>query len=105
MSPRATMWMLVILLIAALVGTCTLIIRPAHTHEAPSGWSYPSDCCSNQDCRPVPCDAVKENPKGFVWDGILFELEKVKDSGDKQCHACFTARYGRCLFLKKKEIF
>jgi hypothetical protein len=111
MSPRdrATMWMLVILLIATLVGTCTLMIRPTNAHYAPSGWEYPPSCCEN-DCKPIPCDEVTENAKGgYDWHKVYFPDEKVHESGDKQCHACAVESavppYPRCLFIKKKEIF
>lgn len=26
---------------------------PVRAHEAPSGWTYPIQCCSNADCREV----------------------------------------------------
>ena len=66
----------------------------AFAHDAPSGWSYPIECCSTVDCREVPASAVKE-----VWNGYLITLStkqeivpygsyKIKDSPDGAYHWC-----------------
>ena len=39
---------------------------PAWGHVAPSGWVYPIQCCSNQDCEPVHGTGVLEGPQGYV---------------------------------------
>lgn len=70
---------------------------------------YPSECCQGQDCRPIPCDAVRQKgivylyqPPGFPAP-LLFS--RARKSKDEQCHACYIQipssanGAGRCLFL------
>lgn len=84
--------LLELLLILAIVALAIVVVaRQAQAHEAPSGWSYPAECCSNQDCRPVPCDQLAPEPGGGVrWTatGDRFPQAKVKASGDGECHVC-----------------
>ena len=88
-----------------LVIAACLAVSPIH--EAPSGWSYPKDCCANQDCRPISCSTIIDHPDGSVsWLGLIFEKEKVKISHDASCHVCVgydqsrrNVRYGHCIFL------
>lgn len=83
----------------------------AYGHEAPSGWPYPPDCCAGKDCRPISCSTVTEKPNGDVsWLGLLFTREKVRISGDADCHVCVSygqfngskalpIREAHCIFL------
>lgn len=64
---------------------------PAQAHHAPSGWQYPWSCCSNQDCRPVPCDTLEDIGDGKVLDnenGQTYQKDQVFSSGDSHCHLC-----------------
>lgn len=36
-----------------LFGVSLLALTVSEAHEAPSGWSYPIECCSGLDCAPV----------------------------------------------------
>lgn len=67
---------------------------PAMAHDAPSGWSYPPECCSTTDCREIASSAVKE-----VWNGYLITLStkqevvpygsyKIRNSPDGMFHWC-----------------
>lgn len=94
-----------ILLIAALLALT--FARPAPAHEAPSGWSYPWQCCSGQDCRPVACDTLEEIEGGKVRDienGQTYERNMVQSSGDSRCHICTEQGKldgkGLCVFVQ-----
>ncbi|MCX8003370.1 MAG: hypothetical protein N2688_00180 [Burkholderiaceae bacterium] len=50
-----------LLLTAALL----LLAWAASAHQAPSGWEYGRECCSNRDCAPVPAPRV--TPEGLVF--------------------------------------
>jgi|SRR5215469_2404652 len=83
------------------------MIVGAWAHEAPSGWSYPSDCCGGSECHKTPCAMIIDHPDGSVsWTGILFNREMVKVSRDASCHVCVThdsaagaSRIPHCIFL------
>lgn len=84
-----------------------LAIMPTLAHEAPSGWSYPQDCCAGKDCRPLSCAAIIDHPDGSETAlGLHFEREQVKISGDAQCHVCIgysdmpiKKRFPHCIFI------
>jgi hypothetical protein len=97
------------LLAMLLVGVVTVAgILLAHGHEAPSGWSYPGDCCGGQECRPIACSTVRDHPDGSVsWLGLVFTPKQIRMSGDAMCHVCIgydsaagsKRRYPHCIFL------
>lgn len=59
-------------------------------HEAPSGWTYPSECCSTVDCFPLRDGEVRAVPGG--WEvkatGEVWPAEKTRESPDGQFHRC-----------------
>jgi hypothetical protein len=67
---------------------------------------YPQACCSDIDCRPIPCgrlhpekDGWHYQPNGFNYD-LVFQT--ASPSPDEQCHGCWAAAsmgIGRCLFI------
>ena len=62
---------------------------------------YPLECCSNKDCRPVPCDSLVETATGYTYMGMEFLSGKVKPSLDGLCHVCYTEMYTPlCLFIQ-----
>jgi hypothetical protein len=83
-----------------------LLSPGAMAHDAPSGWSYPFNCCSDQDCREVP--DLKETAAGYVTksETIPFTDKRVKNSPDGKFHLCTVAGEdgGRvlCLFAPPK---
>lgn len=73
------------------------------SHDAPTGWSYGSNCCSNYDCRPVA--AAPGDPHHTIWveelrggyvihfpDGreepVRHDSPKLKLSQDDGYHVC-----------------
>lgn len=74
-------------------------------HDAPSGWSYPYSCCSNDDCREIEDVRVLEGPNGFTvpsGEVVPYLDPRVMDSPDGKFHWCTVAgeNTGRtiCLF-------
>jgi hypothetical protein len=63
-------------------------MQQARAHEAPSGWHYPSSCCSEGDCHPVSCGAIKEIEGGVEFLGLKFVNDQIKKSEDGFCHVC-----------------
>lgn len=72
-------------------------------HEAPSGWSYDIECCSEMDCEPVPDTAIREVHGGYqvvllpgqhrfakarIEAFIPHGSDKIRVSGDAHKHAC-----------------
>lgn len=63
---------------------------------------YPLSCCSNNDCRRVPCEDIAETSTGYLYDGVTFEKSAMKPSQDRWCHVCIlesgSSKRGLCLF-------
>jgi hypothetical protein len=57
---------------------------------------YPHECCSENDCYPVPCAELVLTPEGDVrWKGVLyFRRRMVRLSLDEQCHVCVEEGLG-----------
>ena len=95
---------------AAALALPVLAAFPARAHDAPSGWSYPTACCSGIDCREVADRAISERPGGYVIKGtgemIAYTDARVKDSPDGVYHWCSVrgADDSRtiCLFVPPK---
>lgn len=76
-------------------------------HDAPSGWSYPFSCCSNQDCRPVASKAVSEKPQGYMinvtGEVVPYADKRIRISPDGEFHWCSVAGEEKsrtlCLFV------
>jgi len=71
-----------------------LLISCASSHE----W-YPTECCSNQDCRPIPCDEVTYNKTTTFWEWKKYSFSKVRQSEDGGCHVCVHNDLAVCLFV------
>jgi hypothetical protein len=70
-----------------------LLSSAAYSHS----W-YPKDCCSGDDCQPVPCDELVETRYGILWRGVvLFNDAQVKASQDQFCHVCAKKQVGTLL--------
>lgn len=73
-----------------------LVPAVARAHD----W-YPQQCCSGQDCRPVPCDEITASPDYYFWKGMRFPKNAAKPSEDNQCHICASpGGMPRCMFLQ-----
>lgn len=76
-------------------------------HYAPSGWEYPSSCCSNLDCREVGQTAISERPQGYTVEAtgevVPYNDKRLRISPDGEYHWCSAGGkdYGKtiCLFV------
>jgi hypothetical protein len=62
---------------------------------------YPHECCSENDCKPVPCDEIMPQKDGsYLFRGMTFEKEKVKipPAGITGCHACWLPGRTYCIY-------
>lgn len=82
--------------------------RAARAHKAPSGWTYPIECCSGMDCAPVT-HAIR-SAEGILQvttqhgTAIVSPQLQPRESKDGQMHACIVKNwqgetYVRCIFL------
>lgn len=93
-----------------------MLSGPAHSHTAPSGWSYDAACCSTQDCAPIRVELVEITAQGYrvtVSPGdhplvnvtttyvFPFNDKRVRFSGDQHYHLCIGlySRAGLCLYI------
>ena len=64
----------------------------ARAHDAPSGWTYPLSCCSNQDCRQANDGEVKEENGGFTLmstgETVPYGDSRIRISPDGLFHVC-----------------
>ena len=60
---------------------------------------YPQECCSDNDCHPVPCAELVETDKGIEWNGKEFSKDMIKPSQDSKCHVCYTPNRTYCVFI------
>ena len=88
MMPRVALSFPVLVLLAAQVP----IAARAVAHDAPSGWTYPSSCCSGHDCYPVSGPALETAADGYhikaTGEVIPFTSRRIKPSGDGSYHRC-----------------
>lgn len=85
-----------------------MALRPAHAHEAPSGWSYDAACCSGHDCAMVRPSAIHEGPNGItitlkagehpmlIGPFTAFvgnDSRKLKESPDGEWHVCMGRQW------------
>jgi len=78
--------------------TLVLLATPVLAHDAPAtvaypnGWSYPTNCCSDRDCKPIPADAIRERPQGYVirntGEVVGYGDGRIKISPDGEYHWC-----------------
>jgi hypothetical protein len=88
-----------------------LTVPAATAHEAVSGWSYPTACCSNHDCREVQETEVGEMSRGYVIQGtgevVAYSDPRIRQSPDGVYHWCSVAGANDtrtiCLFVPPKS--
>lgn len=77
-------------LLAALAWTAAI------AHEAPSGWEYGGDCCSDRDCRPAKSGEVTFQACGWYVEttGECYAEgdSHLRQSGDQLVHVCINER-------------
>ena len=69
-----------------------LLVQQARAHSG-----YPSDCCAEQHCHPVPCDEMHVNANGWMWHDMEFVWQSVRASPDGRCHACHMGGTPVCI--------
>lgn len=73
------------------------LAAPASAHQAPSGWVYDSDCCSEKDCRPAEDGEISLMPDGYhiakTNEVIPYGDKRVRPSGDGHMHICQFQAY------------
>jgi hypothetical protein len=86
-------------LIAFLLGF-TLMWGVIGTRAALSHEWYPNECCSGQDCHPVPCNEIHLIANEWVYKSSHFAKSEARSSPDGTCHVCISS-WGKpyCLFL------
>lgn len=92
--------------VAAFLILAILFLSAAKAHSHNEAWAYDPECCSSQDCAPVPSNAITEVNGGYqiiIAPGShpMVELHesavvlfiphgdpKIRVSGDGLKHAC-----------------
>ncbi|CAN7492138.1 hypothetical protein LJR231_003443 [Phyllobacterium sp. LjRoot231] len=94
-----------------LLAAALLFAVPAFAHEAPTGWTYGLECCSNKDCWQEKEGAITETPNGYkvvlTNELILYNDKRIKKSKDEFFHRCTLSgdpNAGRslCLYVPNK---
>lgn len=88
-----------------------LSVSAAFAHESPMGWSYPTSCCSNRDCREVVPAFIKEGRLGYeivpTGEIIGYSDKRLKDSPDQEFHWCSVSGLDDsktiCLFVPPRS--
>lgn len=66
---------------------------------------YPRECCSDRDCKPVPCSELREEGRYMVYKKYQVSLEKVRVSQDELCHVCEgTTGAIFCVFVPRNSV-
>lgn len=96
-------------LLIAILWATFLAIGYAGAHEAPAGWAYDMDCCSDKDCRPlslIEVNSIRQTPEGYqaTLDGfaapVVFYQNKIRPSKDQYFHGCVgSSGVGYCLYV------
>lgn len=66
---------------------------------------YPTECCFERHCHPVPCDEISEDTNGSLhWKNLYFDGSQIKPSRDKDCHVCHQLENNKpvtpiCIFI------
>jgi hypothetical protein len=71
---------------------CLLTIAQLTMSGADAHSWYPKECCSDDDCKPVPCAELTKTNLGLMWRGlVIFNEMQTHDSLDQFCHVCIKA--------------
>lgn len=80
---------------------------PAKAHQAPSGWQYPYECCSDHDCYQITRDDIEIVDDGYLIkasrDHQIVPFSRAKASPDGGWHRCSVGgdpeAWTLCLFV------
>ena len=83
---------------------CLLVVAQLISSAAGAHSWYPKECCSDNDCRPVPCAELTKINLGLMWRGlVIFNDMQTRDSRDEFCHVCIKSHAGFdlpiCVFI------
>jgi hypothetical protein len=98
---------LIAFLVYALMVFCVVYfgtVRETYPHQAASGWVYPLECCSNQDCYEIEASEVKPGPEGSYT--ILKSSEVFfppNAAGGKNFKWSPDGRFHRCTYSKQND--
>ena len=68
---------------------CLLVMAQLLGSAAAAHSWYTKECCSDDDCRPVPCAELTRTNLGLMWRGlVIFNEMQTRDSLDQLCHVC-----------------
>lgn len=91
-------------MIRALTLALCLLASPALAHEAASGWAYPFECCSGDDCYEITSDEVTPNRDGSYTILKSSEIFLPPDAvGGKNFKWSPDGRFHRCTYSKKND--
>lgn len=72
------------------IATLFLLTGTARAHDTGKGWSYPWECCHDQDCAEISESRVKPEAGGYLVDGRFHVSQpEVRYLPDGRYHACF----------------
>jgi hypothetical protein len=81
--------------------TAQMIVNVATAHS----W-YPKECCSDNDCQPVPCAELTRSNLGLKWRELVFFNERqTHDSLDEFCHVCVKSYPGFIAYVRSAFSF
>lgn len=61
---------------------------------------YDSSCCSDKDCRPVPCkELIAQDDGGVKYKEFKFYKSQSKPAPDGMCHVCIWNSTPMCYYL------
>ena len=94
--------------LACAILASVIMVRPARSHQAPTGWSYPLSCCSGMDCGEVRGSLIEELPAGYritlspgdhqmilaltVYE-VAYGDPRIKDAPDGVYHVCVGQQF------------
>lgn len=99
---RLVVLLLYALMVAAIVYFSTGL--KTYGHEAASGWAYPFECCSGDDCYEIEASEVQPNRDGSYT--ILKSSEVFfppNDAGGKNFRWSPDGHFHRCTYSKKND--
>ena len=69
------------------------LVKASGGHEAPRGWQYDQECCSDRDCKPIPAKGIQALPNGAyaLPTGEVVDKSRIKRSQDEEYHLCRLA--------------
>lgn len=66
---------------------------------------YSYACCASHDCRPVPCEEIKEVARGWLWGPVFFGYPMMQPAPDGRCHVCVSEDLKALHMMKPQCIY